>query len=110
MLVAMTEQAPVPGRIAVSRAEGGVGAFRAMAILVDGRKVASVLTGDRVVLDVSAASHQVSARMDWARSPDLTVQVSDDAVAEIAVSFPLMSGVLNLALRPRRAILITARP
>lgn len=104
----MTGTPSASATIAVTRGDGGVGVFRAMTVLVDGRKAASVLTGNRAALEVPAGSHRVSARMDWARSPDLAVDVSGGAVAEIAVSFPLMSGLVNLVVHPHRAITITA--
>lgn len=103
------EEEKTVARLAVVRGQGGIGTFRNMIVTVDDQRIGQLLTGNRVVVQVAAGPHRVRARMDWARSEELSVQVTDIEVSEVEVTFPVASGLMATFLRPSRAITLRQR-
>ena len=64
--------------INITRKAGGwVDRARKYKVLVDGEERAEIGAGDSKVIPVSPGTHEVSMKIDWARSEAVTVDVAD---------------------------------
>lgn len=75
-------------------------------MVVDGAEQARLRPNEQVTLELADRPHTVVARMDWARSPALTVEVLDGRAVTVEVSFPYWA-VFASYVHPSRAV--TAR-
>jgi len=65
------------------RAGGWVDRARKYKVLVDGEERAEIGAGDSKSIDVPPGSHEVSMKIDWARSETVTVDVADGKDAKL---------------------------
>lgn len=93
----------------VRRPNDMAGRFRRLKVFVDGQKTVGLRPNKEVSLDMPPGGHEVSARMDWARSPGLEVILSDTTPTTIEVSLPFAAGV-EVFTQPRRAVKIRSVP
>lgn len=64
--------------IGVERRAGGyIDRGRKYKVLVDGEPRGKVGAGEDVVIEVAAGSHEVQLKIDWARSPVVSVEVAE---------------------------------
>jgi hypothetical protein len=73
--------------------------LRKLKVEIDGRVVLLLPRGVTVTAQVQSGSHEVVAKMDWARSAPLEVICSDEEATELEVVVPG-----SLLLAPWRAI------
>lgn len=49
---------------------------RSFVVVVDGKRVGTLRSGDEIVLQVTPGKHRVQGRIDWARSPKVEVDLT----------------------------------
>ena len=87
--------------IRVRRATKMYGVLRKLQVLVDGTRRASLRQGGSVDIEVTPGSHEVAVKMDWAKTPPLTVECREGSVTIIEAGAPrLMVATVNTFVRP----------
>jgi hypothetical protein len=78
--------APMAGRIVVDRPQrGSRDMLRRYNIKLDGKRVGKISRGDQLAIEVAPGHHRVQARIDWAGSPLIDVNVIDDTDVHLTV-------------------------
>jgi hypothetical protein len=73
----------MPAAIHVDRKAGGyTDRARAYKLLVDGEERGTIKQGEGVEVEVQPGAHRVQMKIDWARSPELTVDLGEGDRAE----------------------------
>ncbi|SCG51682.1 hypothetical protein GA0070623_1953 [Micromonospora rifamycinica] len=82
-----------------------IGAGRKFRIYVDGQLAAKLGNSDRISIEIGAGSHVVQARLDWLRSPPLTLELTTgDVVTVETTARGRATSFTGTFLRPRSAI------
>ncbi len=97
---------PPQGQLRLRRGQDGGGSMRDIIVTVDGREVARLRQGKEAVVSVDAGHRVVQARMDWAASLPLDVDVQAEREAVVSVALP-GSAIWRSFITPGRAL--TAR-
>jgi hypothetical protein len=74
-------------------------------ILLDGSEVAQLRHGESARLDVEAGRHAVQARIDWATTPELAIEVVEGAT--VALRCEPGGSVLSAFVRPKAYLRLT---
>jgi hypothetical protein len=74
--------------IRVRRTAKTYAALRKLQVLVDGTPRASLSRGNSVDIDVTPGRHEVAVKMDWARTPPLTVECREGSVTTVEAGGP----------------------
>lgn len=77
-----------------------------MRILVDGRDSAGLKPGEEFEIELPPDGHTVQARMDWCRSPVLSVSIDVSRTTHVEVEYPFWHGYKHLLYKPHEAIYI----
>ncbi len=64
-------------RIRFRRVKGWQDKLRAYAIVIDGKSIGEIKDGSEVEVPVSPGIHTIQLRIDWCKSPELEVHVSE---------------------------------
>jgi hypothetical protein len=59
--------------------------FRRYSIKVDGERLGKISRGGHLAIEVTPGHHRVQARIDWAGSPQVDVNVIDDTDVHLTV-------------------------
>jgi hypothetical protein len=74
------------GRIVVERPNTSIrGRMRRYKIAVDGRVVGKIAAGGELTVDVPVGPHTVQGKLDWGRSPAVTVEVSEGSNVHLII-------------------------
>ncbi|RBY85114.1 hypothetical protein [Blastococcus sp. TF02A-26] len=92
----------------LSRPRDGGGILRRLRVLVDDREVAALRQGESAAVPLPAGTYTVRGRMDWTRTPPLTIEVADDDEVSVDVALPF-SAIWDMVRRPGRALTIHRR-
>lgn len=99
------EQLP-QGQLRLRREQDGGGSMRDIIVTMDGQEVGRLGQGKEDLVSVDAGQHVVQARMDWATSLPLDVDVAVEREAVVSVALP-GSAIWRSFITPSRAL--TAR-
>ncbi|WP_028047715.1 hypothetical protein [Cellulomonas sp. URHE0023] len=97
---------PVTAEIVVRRRGDTAAVLRDVRIRVDGAYVGGLRPTQSLVVPVGPGLHEVRARLDWARSPVLTIDTSAGGAHRLVVSFP-WSAFWRMLWAPGSALTIT---
>lgn len=90
------------GELLVRRTNDYGGRLRNLLVLVDGVQVAALKPNAEVRIVLADGPHVLVGKMDWTRSQDLAIEISEKKTA-VEVSLPF-SSVIDAFIRPRRAV------
>lgn len=63
--------------IHIERELGGLAdRLRAYRVILDGHEVGKIRRGERITLDVDPGRHEIYLKIDWARSPTITLELA----------------------------------
>ena len=71
------------GTIEIEREKAYVDKVRAHKVLIDDAQVGTIKEGETKSFPVAPGSHEVVLRIDWARSPVVTIDVAPGAIAKL---------------------------
>lgn len=87
--------------IRVCRTTKTYGVLRKLQVLVDGTRRASLRHGGSVDIEVTPGPHEVAVKMDWAKTPPMTVECREGSVTVVEAGAPrLMVATVNTFVRP----------
>jgi hypothetical protein len=92
-------------RVRLMRPYDGGGILRRVHVEIDGEQIARLKQYESVQLELSGGRHTVVARMDWAASAALDIDLADDERLQLEIALPLMA-MWDLLQRPQRALII----
>lgn len=102
------------GKIEIKRTSQYFARLRPIDLYVDGAKAAVLLNGESKIIDVRPGRHEVFAKIDWAKTPPLTVDVLIGRTSRLELGseicgWKLMLSMLYLFL-PNRMIYLKELP
>lgn len=90
--------------MSVYRPTAYYGYLSRLSVRLDGARVARIRTGETIEVPVEPGLHRLSVKMEWARSPDLTIEVHDSETVKVEVVMPRgAAGIISATLQPREA-------
>ena len=63
--------------LSIQRSSEYVNRFRDIQILLDGKKIGAVANGGIATFEIPAGTHTVQAKIDWAYSPAVSIEVAE---------------------------------
>jgi hypothetical protein len=88
--------------IDVERLEGLRDKARAYKVIIDGQEAGTIRHGQQQSFPVTPGSHEVFFKIDWCRSPKLTVDVADGHRAKVvcAPSGTIWTAIFAIVFKP----------
>ena len=72
-------------KISIERSNAYINRFRDIHIFIDGEKVGSLANGESADYTTTAGQHEVVAKIDWCRSPKISVDLSEDETKTLRI-------------------------
>ncbi len=96
--------------VTVHRGSKTYGGLRKVKVVLDEQTVGAIGRNDSVRIPVAPGQHVLYVKMDWARSPELTI-VAGDGDLTIDVEMPgVFEGTWKSFLQPRNTFGLAVRP
>ncbi|MBT8314426.1 MAG: hypothetical protein KJP26_08185 [Maribacter sp.] len=73
------------GTLIVKRNPEWINKARNIGIYVDGKKVGTIMEGERKSYDLESGTFNINGKIDWCRSPIITVNIKDNETKEIVI-------------------------
>jgi hypothetical protein len=76
------------GEVVIRRGADTVGVFRRIVVRIDGVVALRLRVNQSKTLSLANGTHRVTARMDWVRSRELVIDVSDESTVILETAMP----------------------